>query len=111
MGRIGRLDRTVALHRPQKTRDEYGGTSIAWVADYPVVPARKRNQSGREALQGNQEVATNITVFTIRWLPIDTTYRVVYEGKEYDIKSLNEIGRRNLLEIIATTQDNQEGVA
>lgn len=111
MGRIGRLDRLISLERPERQRDEFGGSTVAWVRDYTDLPASKRTQSGREALQAvNQEVAVEVVVFTIRWLPIDTTYRVIYEGKAYDIQSLNEVGRRNLLEIIARTQDNQERV-
>ena len=41
-----------------------------------------------------------MTLFTIRYRDdIDATMTIAYEGEEYDIQSIKEIGRREGLEI------------
>lgn len=104
--RAGRLDRRITIQRFTETRSKYNESIRSW-ADLYTVWASKRTQSGREALQGEQVVASNTVVFTIRHKAITPQDRILFEGQTYDIKSLNELGRREGLEIICTVQENE----
>jgi len=104
--RAGKLDRLLTVQRYVEGRNAYNEIEKQWVPLYPDVPASKRTQSGREALQAEQVVASSVTVFTIRYKAITAQDRILFEGRVYDIESLNEIGRRRGLEIITKGAEN-----
>ena len=106
MARIGQLDRKINILRAEITRDAYNAEIKTWPLLHEHVWASVRQQSGKEALQGEQVVASQVVVFTIHYKELLTTDRISYQGKTYDIQSLNEIGRRKQLEIIAHGRDN-----
>lgn len=106
MARIGQMDRKISIERAEITRDAYNEGIETWEMLKENVWAAVRRQSGKEALQSDQVVASNVVVFTIHYMELYTTDRIHYEGKVYDIQSLNEIGRRKQLEIIAHGRDN-----
>lgn len=83
----------------------YGEKEHTWT-DLYTVWAHKKTQSGREALQAEQVVASNIVVFNVRFLNLTTQDIIKFEGRVYDIQSLNEIGRRKELEIICNVREN-----
>jgi SPP1 family predicted phage head-tail adaptor len=102
--RAGKLDRKITVQRASETRNAYNEIEPVW-ADLFTVWASKKTQSGREALQAEQVVASNTVVFAIRYKAITTKDRVIFEGQTYDITSLNELGRREGLEIITTAHE------
>jgi SPP1 family predicted phage head-tail adaptor len=104
--RIGRRDRRVVVQRFAESRNAFNEIEKAYT-DLYTVWAHVKTQSGKEALQAEQVVASNIVVFNIRFLPITTQDVLLYNGQVYDIQSLNEIGRRKELELICTTAENE----
>lgn len=93
------------MQRATETRNTYNEIEKTFATLYTVW-ASKRTQSGREALQAEQVVASNTVVFNVRFIPITTQDVVLYEGQLYDIQSLNEIGRKKELEIICNVREN-----
>jgi SPP1 family predicted phage head-tail adaptor len=104
--RIGRRDRRVVVQRFAESRNAFNEIEKSYTALYTVW-AHVKTQSGKEALQAEQVVASNVVVFNIRYVPITTQDVLVYNGQVYDIQSLNEIGRRKELELICTTAENE----
>jgi SPP1 family predicted phage head-tail adaptor len=99
----GRLDRKITLQRPTTTTDDYGETITTW-EDYRDVWADLSKQSGREMFEAGK-LAEVDAVFKVRYLSqITREWRVKYDGQEYDITGLKEIGRKDGLEIAATAR-------
>lgn len=90
----GRLDRRITISRRTTTQDALGGVVETW-SPLCTVWAACRPLTGREyfaAMQVNAEIAME---FTIRWregiTPLD---RVTFDGRDYDVVHVAEIGRR-----------------
>lgn len=99
----GSLDRRVSIQRPEEVRDpQFNAVSMIWIDIAADAPASVKQTSGREFLDANQVLSERRAVFIIRWLPgLDTTCRIAWEGKDFDIRDIREIGRRRFLEIQA----------
>lgn len=94
-------DRRVRIERKVVTSDGAGGDSTSYVlrveVNASVIHAR-----GREAFLAAQVVPTADIEFRIRWRSdVVETDRVVYDGKNYNIQYLAEMGRRRRLRIVA----------
>jgi len=103
--RVGKRDRRIVVERYTEIRNAYNEAEMQW-APLLNVWANLRTQSGKEALQAEQVVASDVVVFNIRFAALTTKDRVCYNGKVYDIQHLNEIGRQKELELICTTSEN-----
>lgn len=102
--RSGELDRKIVLQSLTQTLDAYGATVDVW-ATFAEVWARKRDIRGDEYFAAQQVNARVDCIFTIRWLSgVLVTMRISYDGQFFDIRSLNELGRREGLEIYAQVQ-------
>lgn len=101
----GRLDRRITIQEYTETTNDYGETVKTW-ADVVTVWAEVRQQSAREIWQAGK-VAETEKMFRIRYRSgIDSTMRVVYDGKNYEITGEpREIGRRDGLEIQGKVQE------
>ncbi len=98
---IGRMDRKITLRQRVLSRDSMGGVSETW-QDMAVVFAEKLDIIGREFIAAQQVNAEISTKFRIRYrVDINTTWRISYDGRDYDIISIAELGRRRWLEIMA----------
>ena len=70
-------------------------------ADFCRLWARIEPLGGREGFGQQQWVATGEVRFTIRWRDdVTPLHRVVHEGREYDVVSVAEDGRREALLIV-----------
>lgn len=99
----GRLDRKITLQKPTTTTDEYGEEETTW-DDFRSVWADIQKQSGREMFEAGKLAEVEI-VFKIRYLSeITPEWRIQYDGKDFDITHIKEIGRRNGLEIAGTAR-------
>jgi len=99
----GRLDRKITLQKPTTTTDEYGETVTTW-NDYRTVWANIQKQSGREMFEAGKLAEVEI-VFKIRHLSeLASEWRIQYDGKDFDITHIKELGRRDGLEIAATAR-------
>ncbi len=102
--RAGNLDRLIELRHRVLTQNSHGEQVPSYPTAYETVWAEKLDQRAREyfAAQGTQAEAT--TRFRIRYMTgVVMTDRIVYDGANYDIVQISEIGRREGLEIFATS--------
>ncbi|MCG3133808.1 MAG: hypothetical protein HMLKMBBP_01073 [Planctomycetes bacterium] len=95
----GLLDRRARLERRHEETDDSGQSVVRWLP-LATVWARIEPLGGREGF-GQQWVATGEVRFTIRWRDdVTPLHRVVHEGREYDVVSVAEDGRREALLIV-----------
>lgn len=102
-----KLDRKIILQRATTVQDETGQEIQTW-ADLATVWASRRRASARETLAAAEVSAAITDVFECRWgsawsdvSPLD---RLVFEGRAYDIASVDEIGRHEGLRIAAVAR-------
>lgn len=99
--RAGEIDRKIVIQSLTQARDAYGALVDTW-ATFATVWAKKRDIRGDEYFAAQQVNAKVDSIFTIRWLAgVLPTMRIAYDGQFWDIRSLNELGRREGLEIYA----------
>ena len=99
--RAGDLDTRVQLLKRALATDDVGQSVESWSV-YAVTWAQAIGVTGRERLSSAHEITEYDMRFRIRYREgIDTTWRVGYEGKEFDIYAVNEIGRDEGLELLA----------
>lgn len=106
---VGRMDERITFQQEvigQNVSNEDEQTGWQDIATAPTVWANVEPIAG--ARPGNEEFrADKLTsfetlTFEIRYRSdLDTKYRIVYNGKRYDIVAITEIGRRNRLKITA----------
>lgn len=101
--RAGKLSRRVEIQILAETDDGYGEPIKAWTTVYTVY-AQVLPMRGDERAQNQQLVSRADTKFRIRHnsdMTITTKHRLVYDGDNYDITAILEIGRKEGLEIMA----------
>lgn len=97
--RAGTLDRTITIQAFSSTVDDYGTPVETW-ADFATVRAALIQASTEEYLRGYGETDTLVVIFRIRWLDgVTAQHRIVYEGRNLNIREVKEIGRRQGLEL------------
>lgn len=113
MANLGPLDRTVSFQRPGDAPGGYGPGSgqgaLAPIAHAQGLPASYMGAKGAEKFTDAQNVATQVSMFIIRWQPdlepgsatgLKLSDTLVDEaGRAFDIKGITELGRREGLEI------------
>lgn len=103
----GRMDRRITLERFTETRDEFNSPVQAW-APLATVGASKEDIRDAERWSA-QEVGAEVTTrFRIRYsatvADLNPKDRVQFDGRQYDIAAVKEIGRREGLEITANAR-------
>jgi SPP1 family predicted phage head-tail adaptor len=103
----GKLDRRLKIMRSTETVNNLNEPVLTWgvLAD---VAAGKRDVSDGERLRAKEMNASITTRFHIRWSrkvsDVDARDRVLFDGREYDIAAVKELGRRVGLEITAAAR-------
>lgn len=95
----GRMDRRIELFARSVDKDAhhepidtYRSRGVVWAEVKPV--------SGGEKWLAAQRLAEVTTVFRIWWQDgLDATHQVRYDGRDYDIVQVLELGRREGLEL------------
>lgn len=102
----GRMDRLVRLQKPHQERTDGGQVVLSYQdADHPAEWAfihsdGTSSRQGDEAVLSDHDSAYRNRVMVIWYRPdIQEDWTVLYEGKRWDIKSIEEIGRREGLSI------------
>ncbi len=103
----GERDRLITLQKKTYTLDGFGGEVITWTTIGERWASSKPVKDGERF--GNQEAIATITHrFQIPWDRVaaltDPTYRVLFDGRFYDVVAVKEIGRREGIEISATAR-------
>lgn len=102
----GNLDRRIKLRqRSSHLLDEMGGQIDEWT-DYWTVWANVKPVSDGERFGSGNVKSYATHRFTIRYSQdvanIDPTWQLVFDGRDFEISGIKEIGRRLFLEITAT---------
>jgi len=98
---IGKSDRRITIQSPTATVNGYGEPVVSWSTHATVWAELVKTASMRERIDQEQEAATTTLAFKVRsstdTRSVGTDYRVVYDGKNYDISGIEEIGRNDQL--------------
>ena len=99
--RAGSLDRAVTLLRYRTTVNELYEPVETYVA-VATLRARVQHMRVTEIYDANSFQAMRNTKFFVRYRSdVTERDRLMYEGDLYRIRGINEMGRRELLEILA----------
>lgn len=97
----GRLDRRITIQTLTETQDSEGHPVKSWSA-LDTVWAQALPVRGGEQFLNAQKYAESEMRFQIRYrTDVTVKHRIVYDGKNYDILAVLEIGRRRGLNILA----------
>jgi len=96
------MDRRVTLQSPTASRGA-SGQALHGYADVATVWAERMDARGRELFQAGAVGSVAETVWRIRWrqdvINAGTAWRLVYGAQVFDIQSIGEIGRHDMLEL------------
>lgn len=99
---VGQLDRRIKLRTPLNTDTEYGHKKVTGFSDIDVW-AKVEYLSGKEkGFDGVMSENEGIS-FTVRYRNVTYRMRIQYDGKDYDIERIEEIGRKRFLKIYCKT--------
>lgn len=100
------LDRRITLVSNVQTIDSSGG--IVLTPTSKTIWANKSFTGGdggqeyeeKGVIKGNTD-----TIFTIRYRTVTHKDHIEYQGKKYDIRRIEDVGRNNYLRLFANTDD------
>ncbi|CUX15388.1 MULTISPECIES: phage head closure protein [Agrobacterium] len=96
--RSGKLDRSITIQSFTSVPNEYGTPVSTWT-DVATVRAQLIQSSTEEFLTGGASDET-VVIFRTRFLSgVTGASRVLYQGGEFNIREVKEIGRRKGLEL------------
>lgn len=103
--RAGRLDRLVTLQiKTVGAKDDYGEETQTW-ADHPVW-AERRELRGDEKWTAQQVLGTRACTYRIYYRTDLTVEDRLVDGSDtYDIQAINDIGRREGLELVCVARN------
>jgi SPP1 family predicted phage head-tail adaptor len=97
---VGKFDRLITIQQPDGQRSETSNEPSGNWEDVAQVWAKKEFFKGREKMQGDQPISVGDIAFHIRYRDdVREKMRVVFEDVTYNIFSVEEIGRREVLRI------------
>lgn len=100
----GKMDRRVTFQEVTESRSASGQVTETW-SDLCRVSAQVRFDRGAEGTEGSGEQARSTQLFRIRYRSdITNKHRLTYNDATYDILSVQELGRRDGLEITAVAK-------
>jgi SPP1 family predicted phage head-tail adaptor len=109
MGRMNpaKLDRRVTLRERSMTRDDTGTRLESW-DDVADIWAELVATKGSKPVTADTEREKQATTWRIRYRAMaSNTHRLIYKGKTYEIKGIEETGgRENLLTLETYALDN-----
>jgi len=100
----GQRNKIITIQTKTMSTDDYGGQVETW-ADFTKVWAAVWPLKGRELFAAQAAKSETTVRFNIRWIAgLSESMRIVYNGKNYDITGLINIGERNVeYDIMAKT--------
>lgn len=105
--RAGNLDRSIIIQAKTPTQNAFGEPVDVWAKIHTddTIPARIVPMRGSESFTARQVVGKAVVTFRIRYrADVTTLNRIVYDGRDYDIHDVREVGRREGLEIDASAR-------
>lgn len=101
--RAGKLDRVINIESFSSTQDEFGSPIEEWTAFVTGLRAQIVQSSTAEFFSNTVgEGATSTIIFRTRFVDgVTNLHRIVYDGRNFDIEEVKELGRRQGLELRA----------
>lgn len=97
--RAGKLDREIIITRLSETVSDSGNVVKSWTPLH-TVRAEKVELTAAENLEAFGNVAAGQVVFRLRYVDgITPADRILFDGVNFDIESVTELGRRHGLEL------------
>jgi SPP1 family predicted phage head-tail adaptor len=94
------LDRLIIIQEESITRSPSGQEIVSWV-NWASPWAKRIPQNGKEYIAASQLVGEVDAIFRIRYRPgVHKKMRVVYESQDYDIQDIQEVERKEGLNLI-----------
>lgn len=91
MYQAGNLNRYITIKQPVETEpDAYGRRRVSY-EDFAALYARVTDVSGKEYYSAAAIQQEDVVSFTIRNYPVKTDMRIVFDGCEYSIDSINHL--------------------
>lgn len=107
----GKMDRRIVFEDQQEVgRSDSGQPVYEWkpIVNHSGVWAQVHSDGGNELFQSDKKTAERRRLFVTKYYPeVSETTTILYMGMRYDIKVLEEIGRREGLSIKATWTQGQ----
>jgi SPP1 family predicted phage head-tail adaptor len=105
--RVGDLDRRITIRRASFASNAFNESVATW-SDIATVYAAARQVTDAEQFRA-QEIGAEVAArFTIRYssevADLGPTDRLAFDGREYNITGVRELGRREWLEISAAAR-------
>ncbi len=101
------MDRRIQLWNPTATQSETGEAALTFTKFADKWAAISYKAGTEKITEDNLEVYASI-VFTFRYITgIDEKTRIVFEGANYNIEHMAQLGRRYYWEIEASKPDLQ----
>lgn len=102
----GDLDRRVQFQRATETEGPYGAVQT-WANHGVAVWASRRDVSDGEKWNASEMQATLLSRFRVRWSSftdgLKASDRFTCDGRTWEIVGLKQVGRREFVEITAST--------
>ena len=106
---IGELGHRIIIQKQEITTNENGFEEEEWI-DYKTVWAGVNNLYGKEYFQAAAIQMENAVKFTIRYLGgIEPSMRICFQGKSYNIISIDNIKYRNRFIVIQAVEVDLSG--
>ena len=103
----GRMDRKIIIEEITATTINAVGEPIPTWGTFATVWAEKMPLRGRERFEAQQVNAEADDKWRIRYLAgVVAKMRISYDSKLFDIQSVQEVGRRNGMELMTTVGAN-----
>lgn len=98
------LNQRILLQTKVETQSDTGFMTVSW-AYYLSVWANVKPFRGREYHEADRVNAETTSWFLIRYRRgLSPTMRIVYEGRNYDILDIQEVGKREGTKILAKAE-------
>ncbi|RJP21672.1 MAG: head-tail adaptor protein [Deltaproteobacteria bacterium] len=110
--KAGQLDRRIRLQRLSTAKNSFGEDTPTYI-DEATVWARLLPLPGKEEfVPSDGHSARQPVLFEIRYRSgIGPKWRVVYDGAEYDVEDVGEIGRREGLRLVCFARNVISGTS
>lgn len=101
--KAGALDRRIKFYSRTLTKNSVGEEVVTYTTKVKEVYAKAMPTRASEKFTANRDLLDRTIVFTVRFDNDinDTTHRIVYEGVNFNILGIAELGRQRGLEILA----------
>ncbi|MBC8587491.1 phage head closure protein [Paratissierella segnis] len=105
----GELNKRITFQRLTTTTNENGFEVEEW-EDFKTAWAGVTNLHGREYFEAAAVQAEQTVKFTIRYLEnIDTSMRILFQGKQYNITAIDNIKYKNAYMEIKAVEVDKSG--